>query len=73
VFAAIRAAGRDVDEINSDDLAGMDEFHALGRAGTLALGDGSPCSRSSETDATCTSPSPGATVRLTASCPPSRT
>jgi SAM-dependent methyltransferase len=37
VFAAIRATGRDVDEIDSDELAGMDEFHALGRAGTLAL------------------------------------
>jgi SAM-dependent methyltransferase len=37
VFAAIRAAEREVDEIDSDDLAGMDEFHALGRAGTLAL------------------------------------
>ena len=37
VFAAIRAAGRDVGAIDSDDLAGMDEFHALGRAGTLAL------------------------------------
>ena len=39
VFAAIRAAGRDVDEIDSDDLAGMDEFHALGRAGTIALAE----------------------------------
>jgi sarcosine/dimethylglycine N-methyltransferase len=37
VFAALRAAGRDVDHIDSDDLAGIDEFHALGRAGTLAL------------------------------------
>jgi len=37
VLAALQAAGRDVDRINSDDLAGIDEFHALGRAGTLAL------------------------------------
>lgn len=37
VFAALRAAGRDIESIDSDDLAGMDEFHALGRAGTLAL------------------------------------
>lgn len=39
VFAAIRAAGRDIEAIDSDDLAGMDEFHALGRAGTLALAE----------------------------------
>ncbi|MBV9335837.1 MAG: class I SAM-dependent methyltransferase [Solirubrobacterales bacterium] len=37
VFEALRAAGRDVNNIDSDELAGMDEFHALGRAGTLAL------------------------------------
>lgn len=37
VFAAIRATGSNVEEIDSDDLAGMDEFHALGRVGTLAL------------------------------------
>jgi SAM-dependent methyltransferase len=37
VFAAIRAAGGDTDVIDPDDLAGIDEFHALGRAGTLAL------------------------------------
>ena len=36
VFAALRAAGRDVDKIDSDELAGMDEFHALSRAGTNA-------------------------------------
>jgi SAM-dependent methyltransferase len=39
VFAAIRAAGREIDEIDSDDLAGTDEFHALGRAGTIALAE----------------------------------
>jgi ubiquinone/menaquinone biosynthesis C-methylase UbiE len=37
VFAAIRAAGGDPEAIDPDDLAGIDEFHALGRAGTLAL------------------------------------
>jgi SAM-dependent methyltransferase len=37
VLDALRSAGRDVEAIDSDDLAGLDEFHALGRAGTLAL------------------------------------
>src|SRR5690242_15700877 len=37
VFAAIRAAGADPETLDPDDLAGMDEFHALGRAGTIAL------------------------------------
>jgi hypothetical protein len=37
VFAAIRAAGGDTQVIDPADLAGIDEFHALGRAGTLAL------------------------------------
>jgi SAM-dependent methyltransferase len=39
VLDALRSAGRDVEAIDSDDLAGLDEFHALGRAGTLALAD----------------------------------
>jgi ubiquinone/menaquinone biosynthesis C-methylase UbiE len=39
VFAALRSAGREIDDIDSDDLAGLDEFHALGRAGTLALAE----------------------------------
>lgn len=37
VLAAIKAGGRSVDRIDSDDLAGLDEFHALGRPATLAL------------------------------------
>jgi MPBQ/MSBQ methyltransferase len=39
VLAALRAAGRDVERIDPDDLAGLDEFHGLGRAATLALAD----------------------------------
>jgi SAM-dependent methyltransferase len=37
VFDALGAAGRPSDRIDPDDLAGLDEFHALGRAATLAL------------------------------------
>lgn len=37
VLDALRAAGRPLNPLDSDDLAGMDEFHALGRAGTLAM------------------------------------
>jgi SAM-dependent methyltransferase len=37
VLDALRAAGRSLDPLEPDDLAGLDEFHALGRAGTLAL------------------------------------
>jgi SAM-dependent methyltransferase len=37
VLAALEAAGRPVDRIDSDDLAALDEFHALGRPATLAL------------------------------------
>src|ERR1700759_3397854 len=37
VFGALQASGRSLDPIDPDDLAGLDEFHALGRAGTLAL------------------------------------
>lgn len=36
VLEAVKAAGLDASALDSDDLAGMDEFHALGRAGTLA-------------------------------------
>jgi SAM-dependent methyltransferase len=37
VLEALRACGRSLDPLEPDDLAGLDEFHALGRAGTLAL------------------------------------
>jgi SAM-dependent methyltransferase len=37
VLEALRTAGRPLDQIDPDDLAGLDKFHALGRAGTLAL------------------------------------
>jgi SAM-dependent methyltransferase len=37
VLDALRASGRSLDPLEPDDLAGLDEFHALGRAGTLAL------------------------------------
>ena len=36
VMAALKAAGLSPLALDSDDLAGMDEFHALGRAGTIA-------------------------------------
>jgi SAM-dependent methyltransferase len=36
VLNALEAAGLSPSALDSDDLAGMDEFHALGRAGTLA-------------------------------------
>jgi SAM-dependent methyltransferase len=36
VLDAVEAAGLSPSALDSDDLAGMDEFHALGRAGTLA-------------------------------------
>ena len=39
VLDALRAAGRPIDPLDSDDLAAMDEFHALARAGTLALAE----------------------------------
>jgi SAM-dependent methyltransferase len=39
VLGALRASGRSLDPLEPDDLAGLDEFHALGRAGTLALAD----------------------------------
>ena len=39
VLDALRAAGRDVEHLSVDDLAGFDEFHALGRPATLALAE----------------------------------
>lgn len=37
VLEALEEAGRPVDRVDSDDLAQLDEFHALGRPATLAL------------------------------------
>jgi SAM-dependent methyltransferase len=39
VLEALRAAGREVDPLDPDDLAGLDEFHGLGRAATLTLAE----------------------------------
>ena len=39
VFGALEGAGRDVERLDPDDLAGLDEFHALGRPATLALAE----------------------------------
>lgn len=39
VLDALRRAGRPVDRLDPDDLAALDEFHALGRPATLALAD----------------------------------
>src|SRR6476661_1041749 len=39
VLDALRAEGRDVERLELDDLAGFDEFHALGRPATLALAE----------------------------------
>lgn len=39
VLAALREAGRDTERIAIDDLAGIDEFHALGRSATIALAE----------------------------------
>ena len=39
VLDALRAAGRPVAELDPDDLAALDEFHALGRPATLALAE----------------------------------
>jgi sarcosine/dimethylglycine N-methyltransferase len=39
VVEALRGAGRDPERIAVDDLAGIDEFHALGRSATIALAD----------------------------------
>jgi SAM-dependent methyltransferase len=37
VLAALAAAGRSTDPIDSDDLVGLDEFHGRGRSATVAL------------------------------------
>jgi sarcosine/dimethylglycine N-methyltransferase len=39
VLDALRASGRDAERIEIDDLAGIDEFHALGRPATMALAE----------------------------------
>ena len=39
VLDALRAAGRRVDPVHPDDLAGLDEFHGLGRAATLTMAE----------------------------------
>jgi sarcosine/dimethylglycine N-methyltransferase len=39
VLDALRESGRDPDSVEIDDLAGIDEFHALGRAATMALAE----------------------------------
>src|SRR4051794_19358295 len=39
VFDALRECGREVDPLDPDDLAGLDEFHGLGRAATLTMAD----------------------------------
>jgi SAM-dependent methyltransferase len=39
VFDSLRATGRDADRFEIDDLAGIDEFHALGRPATMALAE----------------------------------
>ena len=39
VLDALRESGREVDPLDPDDLAGLDEFHGLGRAATLTMAD----------------------------------
>ena len=39
ILDALQGAGRDPEHLSVDDLAGVDEFHALGRAATMALAD----------------------------------
>jgi SAM-dependent methyltransferase len=39
VLGALEDAGRGVDRVEIDDLAGIDEFHALGRSATMALAE----------------------------------
>jgi sarcosine/dimethylglycine N-methyltransferase len=39
VLDALRESGRDAERIEIDDLAGIDEFHALGRPATMALAE----------------------------------
>ena len=39
VVEALESAGRDTERVAIDDLAGIDEFHALGRSATMALAE----------------------------------
>jgi SAM-dependent methyltransferase len=39
VLDALRHAGRPIDPLDPDDLAGLDEFHGLGRAATLTMAE----------------------------------
>ena len=39
VLDALRESGRDAERVAIDDLAGIDEFHALGRPATMALAE----------------------------------
>jgi len=39
IFDALREAGLDTERLDLDELAALDEFHALGRAATLALAE----------------------------------
>ena len=39
VLDALRESGRDVERLEIDDLAAVDEFHALGRPATMALAE----------------------------------
>jgi sarcosine/dimethylglycine N-methyltransferase len=39
VLEALRETGRNAEQIEIDDLAGIDEFHALGRPATMALAE----------------------------------
>ena len=39
VLDALRESGREVDSLDPDDLAGLDEFHGLGRAATLTMAE----------------------------------
>ena len=39
VLSALRESGRDTEQVEIDDLAGIDEFHALGRPATMALAE----------------------------------
>jgi SAM-dependent methyltransferase len=39
VLNALRESGRDAERVEIDDLAGIDEFHALGRPATMALAE----------------------------------
>ena len=39
ILASLRGAGKDLDALRMDDLAGIEEFHIGGRAATLRLGE----------------------------------